>query len=611
MTNEQHARPPGRWKRRALTVGAGAAVISLAVMGAATAANAAAGDPWPTDKTQVWLLQSNRTSAGSLFDVKYSPTSGQYSFDRLGSVQPGDLSTMAFNPDDGFIYATLYPGTAVRDPLYRIGQGGVATRVAGLTGPVAPNVTGWSGMEYHDGKLWFYSTGGTVIASIDLATGAQETHTFSGTVRNDSPNDLVYADGYFWSASSGGYLLRYDVSSNTVTRIDAPGLRTGGTTNYGAAWVTGSGLLGFVDNASGRVVHVRVAGSQVAEVIGVGTANSTIDNDGAYNFGDPADIALKKTGPVEFMPGESFEYSFTVSNVGSSPSGGWFLKDVLPAGLSNAILVDSPGVTLTTQTGADGRETLLINGGEVGAGEKIDFRVRVTAANDISGCVTNTAELVGMEDDPDYGNNTSSTDCARVVTARLNLDKEVSKVVDTNNNGITDPGDQIFWRFKVTNTGIANIENIAIRDEFLQNAGVGVSCDPIALAPGQSAECESTEPYVITADDAKKGSVENTALATGNVPPGQPGEPGNVESPEDSTKTPVEEPQSNVNASASASASAKADDNSNPSAQAAAQAAATPDAESAASAAATPNAEAAAKAAANPDASSAASADVS
>ncbi|MFJ4254689.1 DUF6923 family protein, partial [Microbacterium sp. NPDC090003] len=570
MTQEQHARPPGRWRRRALKVGAGVAVAGLAIMGGISAANAAAGDPWPTDKSQIWLLQSGTGPTGSLYDVNYSGASGKYDFDLLAAISPGSLSSMAFNPDDGFIYALSSSGSRT---IYRIAQGGVVTTMPSL---LAPSPGAWSGMEYHDGKLWFYSTGGTRITSLDLATGAEVVHQFTSSIRNDSPNDLVYANGYFWSASSAGYLLRYDVSTNTVTRLSAPALTAGTTSNYGAAWVTGSGLLGFVDNFSGRVVHVRVSGAGVVEVIGAGQANPTYDNDGAYNFGTPADIALKKTGPVEFMPGESFEYSFTVSNVGSSLSGGWFLKDVLPAGLGSPVLVDSPGVTMTTQTGADGSQTLLINGGELAAGEEITFRVRVTAASDIRGCVTNTAELIGMEDDPEYGNNTSSTDCAQVVTARLALDKEVSSVIDVNSNGITDPGDQIFWRFKVSNTGIANIENIAIRDELLQTAGVDVTCTPLALAPGQSADCESTEPYVITADDAKHGAVENTAVATGNVPPGQPGDPGNVESPEDSTETPVEEPESNVNAAASASASAKADDASNPSAQVAAQAAATP-----------------------------------
>ncbi|MFJ2369223.1 DUF6923 family protein, partial [Microbacterium sp. NPDC087665] len=616
-------------------------VAGLAIIGGITAANAAAGDPFPTDETHVWLHQNQPNVAtgypSNLYDLAYNEATGQYDVTFSAGFDSPDASSMAFNPDDGYLYVIEEPGKrSGGSRILRIGQGGVQTVVPGIVTP-GDSVfwNQYSGLEYHDGKLWFLSSAvGNLqfISSLDLTTGESKVYAFKSGAYN--PNDLVYSNGYFWAASTmspsgqpNGRLIRYDVTTETgevwngsikyyaSAEFESPELYSpvtpgGRPDGYGAAWATGSGLLSFVSNVTGKIVHLRLASDNTVEVVGVGQAPSTANNDGAYSIGAPADIALEKTGPVEFLRGESFEYEISVRNVGGTSSSGWFVKDLLPPGISGAVLVDGPGVTMNTGI-EDGREVVYLNGGPLAAGEEVKLRMRVTAANDIMGCVTNTAELIGMEDDPDYGNNTASTDCAQVVTARLDLEKEVSEVVDVNGNGITDPGDTITWQFNVTNTGIANIENIAIRDDLLNAAGIDVDCAPLALAPNESALCESTVPYVITAADATSGSVVNTAVATGNVPEGEPGDPGDVESPEDSTETPVEEPESNVNAAASASASAKADDASNPSAQVAAQAAASPDADSAASAAATPSAEAAAEAAANPDASTSASADVS
>lgn len=116
----------------------------------------------------------------------------------------------------------------------------------------------------------------------------------------------------------------------------------------------------------------------------------------------------------------------------------------------------------------------------------------------------------------------------------LTLDKRVSEIVDVNGNGYTDEGDQILWVFDLANTGNTTLTDVAVTDDILTAVGIGVTCDPTTLAPGDVVTCEADGPYTITATDVDNGQVVNTATATG-TPPGQPP----VVTPPDTTTTPV------------------------------------------------------------------------
>lgn len=121
----------------------------------------------------------------------------------------------------------------------------------------------------------------------------------------------------------------------------------------------------------------------------------------------------------------------------------------------------------------------------------------------------------------------------------ITLDKDYLVVDDVNGNGINDPGDVITWTFNVTNTGNVPVENVTVDDPLLQDLGIAVSCDPAPIAPGESVLCRSEE-YTITDADAEAGEIRNVATATGEVPPGTPGEPENPVSPPDEVVIPID-----------------------------------------------------------------------
>lgn len=120
-------------------------------------------------------------------------------------------------------------------------------------------------------------------------------------------------------------------------------------------------------------------------------------------------------------------------------------------------------------------------------------------------------------------------------TPKLDLEKKVKAVADTNGNGITDAGDVITYTFTVTNTGPVTLAPVTIDDQLL---GLSAMTCVASLAPGASASCDATKTYTITAADVAAGSVVNKAIASGTPPyPGPDNPPAN--SPERSTVTPI------------------------------------------------------------------------
>ena len=120
------------------------------------------------------------------------------------------------------------------------------------------------------------------------------------------------------------------------------------------------------------------------------------------------------------------------------------------------------------------------------------------------------------------------------VPASLSLAKHAGVPVDVNRDGLVDAGDTIAYTFDVTNTGRLPIDGIAVSDA---KAGA-VTCPSTTLAAGASMTCAADAPYVVTADDVKGGSVDNTATVSGTPS----GSTGHVISKPSSTRTPTTAP---------------------------------------------------------------------
>jgi uncharacterized repeat protein (TIGR01451 family) len=87
---------------------------------------------------------------------------------------------------------------------------------------------------------------------------------------------------------------------------------------------------------------------------------------------------------------------------------------------------------------------------------------------------------------------------------------------------VTTVGDVVNYTFHVTNTGNVSLTNVTINEGAFSGTGTAPSatCPPEAapLARGASVDCTAT--YTVSQGDLDKGSITNTATATGTSPEG-------------------------------------------------------------------------------------------
>ncbi|MFA9187453.1 DUF7507 domain-containing protein [Flavobacterium magnesitis] len=118
-------------------------------------------------------------------------------------------------------------------------------------------------------------------------------------------------------------------------------------------------------------------------------------------------------------------------------------------------------------------------------------------------------------------NGTCASETRTAVTLTINscsisLTKD-GTYVDTNNDGITNVGDQISYTFVVKNTGNVSLTNIQVTDNNATVMGGPIT----TLAPGASDNNSFTAIHTITQEDIDAGQVDNLATAKGTAPTGQ------------------------------------------------------------------------------------------
>ncbi|NYV74761.1 DUF6923 family protein [Streptomyces sp. UH6] len=139
----------------------------------------------------------------------------------------------------------------------------------------------------------------------------------------------------------------------------------------------------------------------------------------------------------------------------------------------------------------------------------------VTAQDVAAGRIVNKATAYG--DRADDGRTVASdTVTAEVEVARPRI--ALAKTVEPAE--VTRAGEEIFYRFTVTNRGATVLDEIAVQEtRFTGSAGpLRTDCPTGSLAPGDSAVCNAH--YTVTEADIAAGRIDNTATATALVPGG-------------------------------------------------------------------------------------------
>ena len=163
--------------------------------------------------------------------------------------------------------------------------------------------------------------------------------------------------------------------------------------------------------------------------------------------------------------------------------------------------------------------------GQLLAGESVTATATysITQADIDAGTVRNTAtasatSVDGDEIASDPNDPRSSTDTEIGRVPGLSLAKSATP------ESVTEVGDVISYRFKVTNTGNVTVTGLSVEDVPDAPAGPlteGPDCPVTTLAPGATTTC--TGSYKVTQQDLDHGAIDDTATASADPPAGLPG----------------------------------------------------------------------------------------
>ncbi|WPR70461.1 MBG domain-containing protein [Flavobacterium sp. NG2] len=210
--------------------------------------------------------------------------------------------------------------------------------------------------------------------------------------------------------------------------------------------------------------------------------------------------------------GDKIIYSFVVTNTGSSIIRNISITD------NNVQVIGGPidlGIGESDERSFSAE--YLINQEDINRGFVYNLALakgNPPTGNEVEATSTDPTPCTSCPKDPE---------CTNCTITVLNQSPSISitkdgTYVDTNNDGKTNVGDIISYKFVVTNTGNLPLTNVTVTD-----TNAVVSGGPIAtLAVGVSDTTTFSAVHAITQADIDKGIVYNLALATGTPPKGEP-----------------------------------------------------------------------------------------
>ncbi|QEG41865.1 COG1361 S-layer family protein [Roseimaritima ulvae] len=364
----------------------------------------------------------------------------------------------------------------------------------------------------NQGNTTFVSANGVITFTVgDLAAGASETVTITGTIDSSATNELVNSvevDGNetetdntdnevdeqtplvpafdlvlsktgLTEIAPGGNLTYTITVSNASGPSDATGLVITDTLPAGTTFVSGS-INGQAATESNGVVTfdagTLAAGDSVSATLTVtvdagatGTLSNTATVSAAENEAvtsnntDTADtdlvpdvdLTVGKTVTLDdAQVGAELTYTITVTNDGTSTATSVTATDTLPAGL-----------TFVSGTGPDGAlsatgQTIDVSIGTLAAGASETFTIIASIDADASGDLVNSVTVATPLTEVDATNNTAQ--------ATTTVDPVLSTIagvvyVDSNNNGVQDAGEAGIADVTMTLTGTDTLGNTISR----------------------------------------------------------------------------------------------------------------------------------------------------
>ncbi|TSB24302.1 DUF11 domain-containing protein [Streptomyces benahoarensis] len=251
---------------------------------------------------------------------------------------------------------------------------------------------------------------------------------------------------------------------------------------------TGTYTVTAADAAAGQVRNTAVARGQSN-----GTAVESPPDSARIEVGrnEPA-LRIEKTvgSSHPYRVGDTVTYTYHVTNTGNTTINGVTVSDNRVSGITCEATTLAPEAS-TTCTGT----------------------YTVTAADAAAGHVANTAVARGRSDGTAVE---SPPDSARIDTVANQPALAIKKTVDNPRTFAV--GDRVTYTYTVTNTGNTTINGVTVADDRVS----GITCLATTLDPGGSTTC--TGSYTVTQEDAERGTITNTAVATADGVRSEPAE---------------------------------------------------------------------------------------
>ncbi|MGX1934677.1 DUF7507 domain-containing protein [Microbacterium resistens] len=230
----------------------------------------------------------------------------------------------------------------------------------------------------------------------------------------------------------------------------------------------------------------------------------------------PGISLVKSADKTELVAGEEITYSFTVTNTGNVT-----LTDVT---------VDEANFS---GSGELSEMTCPEEAASLAPGESVTCTATyvVTQADVDRGSVENRATATGT---PPTGDPVTSVPSD--VTVPADAQPGISLMKSADKTELV-AGEAVTYSFVVTNTGNVTLTDVGVEEgDFSGSEELSeITCpeEAASLAPGDQITCSAT--YVVTQADVDRGSIENSATATGTSPSGDPvtSDPSDVTVPAD------------------------------------------------------------------------------
>jgi uncharacterized repeat protein (TIGR01451 family) len=337
---------------------------------------------------------------------------------------------------------------------------------------------------------------GVLVSTVQLnkkvSSRIDPSDAFGISIRSLPSNDLLGSanTGTANAASTGPItVLTSDVGSSFTF---AEQITSGLPSNYTDSWSCSRNGGSDPELPSGDI------GSSATVTLGIGDfVDCTITNTSRS-----VQIALQKEAGVPTDvndngltdAGDTIAFTFTVTNTGVLPLSGISVTDPTVGSIT------CPDPTLAT-----GESEICT----------ADTVYTITPADEAAGSVTNTATASGVP--PGTTLPTSSPQSS--TTTPTESPRPLVSIIKTGvaSGGVGSPlrvGQTISYTYLVTNVGNVVLTSVAVDDPTLGSVTCPTPAPP-GLGIGQSVTCTADGVYVVTAADVVRGSVTDTATATG------------------------------------------------------------------------------------------------